>query len=87
MATMQKRYLRQSKPDHGTQQGTNHGAFYYKRFIMAKMGREYRNPLAIFRSIRTKQDMDRPDGATDMFFRTRRNYKKKPIGGGPIGKV
>ncbi|WP_120498503.1 hypothetical protein [Kiloniella sp. EL199] len=49
----------------------NHGAFYYKRLMMAKMGREYKSPLAIFRAIRTKQDLDRPDGATDMFFRRR----------------
>jgi hypothetical protein len=49
----------------------NHGAFYYKRLMMAKMGREYKSPLTIFRTIRTKQDMDRPNGATDMFFHTR----------------
>lgn len=49
----------------------NHGAFYYKRQMMAKMGREYKSPLTIFRTIRTKQDMDRPNGATDMFFHAR----------------
>ena len=71
MTMTPKRFPHQYSVNNCLQSDGNHGAFYFKRLMMEKMGRKYRSPLAIFRTIRTKQDLDRPDGATDMFFSTK----------------
>ncbi|MCZ4281432.1 hypothetical protein O4H49_11630 [Kiloniella laminariae] len=46
----------------------NHGYFFFRREMLERQKRSYKDPLKLFRIIRTKQDQDRPAGATDMFM-------------------